>query len=372
MQTTTLKLVGFFWLFADLVFARGPWISTRVYSPNTVNGSSDALFTSSAYGLDAPKVETINDTSYEWWYFDAVSEDQKSSVVITFLVAPATGFPQSGSPDNAILSATIALSYPGQEFVSWLSSVPATEATVVSIGNGASGVWEGSGMDFIGTPDLSTYVVNVDSPSIGVKGFMSLRSLAPAHYPCGPAKAGQSMVMLPGIGWTNAVPDATAEVEFDVNGTTVKFTGIGYHDQSWAVTSFTNNVGSWFWGHGRLGPYSVVWWDTLTPAGAEHVSGYVARGGKILGVVCTATTVRPTGANSTYPPTIGVGPPEGLHIEINLGSEGSMIVDAATTFNVVDAEGVYYRSTGTLTGGIEGQPSFTGTALWEEFALLPP
>ena len=98
----------------------------------------------------------------------------------------------------------------------------------------------------------------------------------------------------------------------------------------------------------------------------------MARGGKILGVVCTATTVRPTGANSTYPPTIGVGPPEGLHIEINLGSEGSMIVDAATTFNVVDAEGVYYRSTGTLTGGIEGQPSFTGTALWEEFALLPP
>ena len=177
MQTTTLKLVGFFWLVADLVFARGPWISTQVYSPNTVNGSSDALFTSSAYGLDAPKVETINDTSYEWWYFDAVSEDQKSSVVITFLVAPATGFPQSGSPDNAILSATIALSYPGQEFVSWLSSVPATEATVVSIGNGASGVWEGSGMDFIGTPDLSTYVVNVDSPSIGVKGFMSLRSV---------------------------------------------------------------------------------------------------------------------------------------------------------------------------------------------------
>ena len=39
------------------------------------------------------------------------------------------------------------------------------------------------------------------------------------------------MVMMPGIGWTNAVPDATAQVEFDVNGTTVKFTGMGYHDR---------------------------------------------------------------------------------------------------------------------------------------------
>ena len=177
MQISTLKLVSVIWLLTKSVSARPPWISTHVYSPSTVNGSSHALFTSSAYGLDAPKVETINDTSYEWWYFDAVSEDQKSSVVLTFFVAPATGFPESGAPDNAILAATIALSYPGQEVASFLSSVPATEATVVSVGNGASGFWKGSGMNFVGTPDLSNYLVSVDSPSIGVKGFMTLQSV---------------------------------------------------------------------------------------------------------------------------------------------------------------------------------------------------
>ncbi|MCJ1383439.1 hypothetical protein MMC17_006553 [Xylographa soralifera] len=372
MQISNFKFFSAFWVLANLVSASGPWMSTHIYYPNTVNGSSDALFTSSAHGLDAPKVDTINNTSWEWWYFDAVSEDQRSSVVFTFFVAPATGFPESGAPDNAILSATIALTYPGQEFSSFLSTVQATEARVVSVGNGASGTWKGSGMEFVGTPDLSNYVINVDSPSIGVKGSMSLRSVAPAHYPCDPAEADQSMVMMPGIGWTNAVPDAAAQVELDVNGTTVKFIGIGYHDQSWGVTNFNSRVGSWYWGHGRLGPYSIVWWDTLTPAGAEAVSSYVARGGKIVGVVCTATSVRPTGANSTYPPTIGDGPPEGLHIEIDLGSEGTMIVDATSTFNIVDAGGIYYRWTGTLSGGIEGQPSFTGTALWEEFALLPP
>ena len=173
----TLQVASIFCLLMSLSLARGPWISTHVYSPNTVNGSSDALFTSSAHSLDAPKVEPINETSYEWWYFDAVSADQQSGVVLTFFVAPATGFPQSGAPDNAILSATIALSYPGQELVSFLSSVPATEATVVSVGNGASGSWEGSGINFVGTPDLENYIVNVDSPSIGVKGFMSLHSV---------------------------------------------------------------------------------------------------------------------------------------------------------------------------------------------------
>ena len=145
---------------------------------------------------------------------------------------------------------------------------------------------------------------------------------------------------------------------------------ISQRPESWAVTPFRSNVGSWYWGHGRLGPYSVVWWDILTPIGPQNVSGYVARDGKIVGIVCTATTVRPKGANSTYPPTIGAGPPEGLHIEINLGSKGTMVVDAISTFNIVSAEGIYYRWTGALIGGIRGQPLFADTALWEVFRVV--
>jgi len=179
MQTSSLKLAGAIFLLAGLISARPPWISTHVYSPDTVNGKSDGLFTSSAYGLDAPKVSAINDTSYDWWYFDAVSEDQQSNVVITFFAAPATGWAPSGAPDNAILQVDIFVSYPGQE-VSSVSTLSATEATVVSVGNGASGSWKGSGMGFVGTPDLSTFVVSVDSPSIGIKGSMSLQSVSMA------------------------------------------------------------------------------------------------------------------------------------------------------------------------------------------------
>jgi hypothetical protein len=53
---------------------------------------------------------------------------------------------------------------------------------------------------------------------------------APAHYPCGPAKADQTMAIMPHVGWANAIPDAVAQVELDVNGTNVKFSGRGYHD----------------------------------------------------------------------------------------------------------------------------------------------
>ena len=173
MQTSTLEFVTAVWLLAGLASARPPWLSTQIYSPNTVNGSSAVLFTSSANGLDAPKVNPVNATSYDWWYFDAVSADQQYNIVFTFFAAPATGFSSSGAPDDAILEAAIFLSYPGQE-VSSFTILSATEAKVVSVGNGASGSWDGTGMGFAGTPDLSDYVVYVDSPSIGVKGSMSL------------------------------------------------------------------------------------------------------------------------------------------------------------------------------------------------------
>ncbi|MCJ1473861.1 hypothetical protein MMC13_002514 [Lambiella insularis] len=366
-----LRFASVISLLASIVAAGDRWSSTQIYSPDAAVGDSGALFTSTAHGLDAPKVTPVNATSYDWWYFDAVSEDQQYNVVFTFLAAPASGFPSSAAPDNAILQAAFFLSYPGHE-TSYYTAIPATDATVVSVGNGANGHFEGTGMGFTGTPHMDYYVVYLDSPSIGVKGYMTLQSLAPAHYPCGPAEAGQDMTIMPGVGWANAVPDAAATVELDVNGTSVNFSGVGYHDKNWGITPFQNNVGSWYWGHGRLGPYSIVWYDALTPTGAEYVSGYVACDGKILGAVCSNVSVRPTGANATYPPVIGVGSPQGFHIEIDLGAEGTMVLDAAATFHNVDQGGSYYRSTGTLTGGIRGQQAFNGTALWEEFALLPP
>jgi hypothetical protein len=43
-------------------------------------------------------------------------------------------------------------------------------------------------------------------------------------------KAGETMALMPQLGWSNAIPDAEAEVDFMVNGTRVKFNGVGYHD----------------------------------------------------------------------------------------------------------------------------------------------
>jgi hypothetical protein len=38
------------------------------------------------------------------------------------------------------------------------------------------------------------------------------------------------MEVMPHIGWSNAIPDAKADIDLSVNGTRVKFSGVGYHD----------------------------------------------------------------------------------------------------------------------------------------------
>jgi hypothetical protein len=55
--------------------------------------------------------------------------------------------------------------------------------------------------------------------------------IAPVHYPCGPAVAGQNMNLGAGIGWANAVPDAQAVVNLKINGSSLAFDGGGYHDK---------------------------------------------------------------------------------------------------------------------------------------------
>ena len=50
----------------------------------------------------------------------------------------------------------------------------AGEATIVTDGDEASGVWKGTGFEFQGTPDLSKYTVTVDSPALGISGTLEL------------------------------------------------------------------------------------------------------------------------------------------------------------------------------------------------------
>jgi hypothetical protein len=145
------------------------------------NLASIAQYVSKHNGLDAPHVTPINESAYDWWYFDAYSNDLKYGVVVVFFNAPATGFALSGAAANDITEAYLFVSVPGQPFLIQ-QNISATEATVDYAGNGASGDWKGSGFSFTGEPDMSEYTITIDYPELAYKGTLSFTSVCASCF----------------------------------------------------------------------------------------------------------------------------------------------------------------------------------------------
>ncbi|RFU32394.1 hypothetical protein B7463_g3899, partial [Scytalidium lignicola] len=330
-------------------------LTSATFLPKTViipsapaNGTSIANYISTANGLDGPQLSSVNSSVYDWWYFDAVSPDLKTSITIVFYTALASGFPSLPDlPETTVVQ--ISSSLPNGSTTS--DFLPASEAIVST--TGSSGSYRGAGASWIAPAGYSE---------------------APAHYSCGPNEPGQDMHVGPNVGWANAVPDAVGDVNFVIHGTRLAFTGVAYHDKNWGDVPFTEAVGSWYWGHGRLGEYSIVWFSFLTPTGENHVSAYVSKNNKILTASCKlgSITVRPTGPNDVYPPKIGNPPPGGFLIEVEIDEEGEkkLKVNVTQSAVAIDSAGVYYRMLGSMKGGVEHGPELTGVALYEQFTLV--
>lgn len=178
--------------------------------------------------------------------------------------------------------------------------------------------------------------------------------------------------------------------------------------QNWSDRPFTSSVLSWYWGHGRLGPYSLVWFsyigfDSESDSNPKtYVSGFVARDGQTLVSSCAANavTVRPLPDGSPYPPHAGDAP-SGFLLEFDLSlaeeqsrqgddgtsnsagiSQGVLRVNA-TAGMFVAGDGQYYmRWTGEMEGKLvaggnfnveesEQSELYKGVALFEQFALEP-
>ncbi|KAI0470591.1 hypothetical protein GGR56DRAFT_135789 [Xylariaceae sp. FL0804] len=351
--------------------ASAPCSSIDVLQAAAANGTSVSPIVSSACGLDAPKVRPVNASSWDWWYFEAVSDDQTHFTAVSFLAAPETGFAPSHFPADAMLATSVALSAPELPDY-YIQVLPADRAVVASRGQSASGVWEGTGTRFAGADDVSEYRVDLDVPEIALSGYIILKSTAPAHYASGPARAGESLDFMPGVGWANAIPDSATEVYFNVNGTEVRFTGPGYHDQQWGNSPFNESVASWYWGRGRLGPYSVVWFDGVDLEGAEHVAVYVARDDEIVYAAKSGVIVRPTGGDATYPPRRG-DIPDGYRASIDMGGAGVLEFNVTHTQPPTLTEDTHVNWRGVLSGYLitsEGRRALNGTASYEQFMLV--
>lgn len=256
--------------------------SVKVYPGTVQNGISHAQFSSSTgndtglfTGVDSPKLDFINSTVTQWWYFDAVSTDLLNSLTIIFFTSTSLAFPFI-LPNDSVTVAYVWATFPNGTVYTGYTT--ASFATITTIGDGSSGSWESTGFKWDGDPKMQKYIVTIESNEMDISGTLELDSvrctgsiplasifdcflrqhgahlnyrvltinsffswlkIAPAHYPSGPVndKEKQSLEIAPHIGWTNAIPDSKGTVNFNIKGADLQFEGSAYHDQVSSIIS---------------------------------------------------------------------------------------------------------------------------------------
>jgi len=330
----------------------------QIFPSAPVNGTSTIQFTGQEFDFDGPKVDFFNQSAFQWWYFDVVSDDLSQSIVVIFFTngPGATGAP--ALPFN-IAEANIQLPNGTMANV----GAAATALEINTIIEGSSGSMNGSGYSWAGLPDLSYYGITIDDPINDLHGTIEIYSDAPHHASCGPNEDGASLLVSGQLGWANSIPDGLAKVDLTLAGMPLKYQGRGYHDSNWGNLPI-QNMGSYYWGHAKFGPYALVWFDMLDQQGVEHQLGYLSENGKVVANSCGAITVRGLGSNSTYPPQANQVP-TGFHILFPLGDKGVLEVNTSNGDVIQYEPPLYFRWVGNVTGGIQGKQTYEGVSLYE-------
>lgn len=376
-----------FLLAASLASALSPHPNTIYLPPQYSNTTPSIEHLSTPGNLDGFKMLVpAARASADFWYFDVVSASTNQTLNIVFFNSGE--FAQYPHPLAVQISGTFSN---GSDFY---RKAMADEGVLITNGpSGVRGEWHGVG-SFEGTPldrpDVK-YTIRIGSPAMGVQGTVIFDSvsntlhcvqpyntdddckIAPAHYPCAMQNvSGASQVLLPSLYWSNAIPDAHTTANLTLSGETIAFSdGIGYHDKNWGNKSIISVPKYWDWGHGRLGPYSIVWYDLLSYNGTEsrrsYVYNYTSESIVLLSCDESALVVRQKGGKAAWPPTTGLLETEGITIEYNLEDGRKLAVDVTTELIVRDEKSAYQRANGKLKGGVVGEECYEGKGHMEEF-----
>ncbi|WWC57733.1 uncharacterized protein I303_100267 [Kwoniella dejecticola CBS 10117] len=334
--------------------------------PDIINGTApvpiETTVGSGAY--DRAYIPSHNASTYEWWYFDAVSSDGQSSVVFVALVVP-TALGQGTEVSAQVITPD------GEIFANRTDYGPEGKFWVSTRGDGSSGVIGDGDFTWVGQPDLSQYELKVDLPEQDISGTVTLISAASPFVGCDPFGPDARTHTFWWFNWINFMGDAVAVVDLKVGDKRVAFTGNGYHDKNWGPVPYPPHLNYWYWGHGRAGDYSLVWSRVVAKDNTTISGAWLARDGQVLRSTCVhdeSIHVEPFGNNVTIPPnrpndTENI---DGFDITINIGEEGLYQFRFDSNRWTNGNDGNYARWIGNFTGGKVGEEASSGVGVTEQ------
>jgi hypothetical protein len=228
--------------------------------------------------FEVPKISAINQTAWEYWYFDSVSSDGKSGVAVTFFKDPSTSFLGLG---NLRLELEAVWSN-GTTFSTLLF---VNESTVTTCGDVTQGVWNTTSQGIVFSFQISKKLKQVDIVVSGpqISGTFSMKSKDPARYPGGELypSSTASLALAPLIYWNEPIPAGTVNVNMTLGGTPFTLSGGGGHDRNYAPFIWDFIVKQWYWMRVVTGPYTMVFWFWESAIdGKTYTSAFLTKRGK--------------------------------------------------------------------------------------------
>ena len=195
-----------------------------IFNGNVPISAYDLYFTN-----EFPKMTHLNASTWELWYFDAVSAFSDAAITVSFFWDGS----QSALGKGSLRTKLTAIWPDGSAFH---TENFAEKSTVESCPEEAiKAYWGGEGEStlFELTHDLRE--ARVDLELAAVQGTMSLSSLAPAFKAddASDSSAEVSPLFASTIYWLQSIPRASVDVNFTIDGRELSFSGIGGHDRFW-------------------------------------------------------------------------------------------------------------------------------------------
>lgn len=324
----------------------------------------------------------------EWWWGQAIAEPEGSNPPAAFQFLFYQGYPFSAGPRDPSLPefyVNIAGFFPNG--TAFAATAPATAGNVTNNGQEVTGAWPGAG-SFKGSSDLSTFAIQINAPSVGIEGTLTLTSDNAHHYGCnsttdpyfgsvipsGAELNDAETLLFTQLGWATTVPGAVSSVDMTINGTQLKFTGQGYHDANWSPQPINTAVSSWYFGTATVGPYDLSY-ISVTPTNSTKIlnTGYLSRNGVVLQNQCSLDGTK-TNDHSIITPygqvndtaAGGVSIPTGFIVEYILANGEAFSFNLSSVAGAQNPDSLpYHRWNGLASGGRVGDSVSSGLTVFE-------
>ena len=347
-----------------------------VTSPVAINTSPTAPF-------EDVKLSAINQTAWESYSFEGVSDDGSSGLSIRFFRNPSLA-----AQDYGVVWVEINAVW--QNGTQWSAVLWQNQSVVVAcdVGDdvGTSGYWNDvddiTKFSFRVPRTLASASLNLFGD--GVEGSCQMTSIAPPTTvnATGLSNPHGSVELAPLTYWIEPIPIAKMNATIQFSGTKFDLQGFGGHWRNWAPYNWDSLATCWYRVRAVAGPYTIIYW-TFTSAldGQTYTSGILGQNGTNIFATRNGTPV--SGSSSAIFWLSYSGTVHGSYEDNSTGItvqfvEGSREWRFFVTHKNVLSESphgtaeAYTSFVNTVVGGDIAGPQFEGVATSDQAVIANP